>query len=226
MAIDYQAEKPIIHYEKTVVLNTDRNNYIQLIKQQAFDFMDELEGWCTKGKASVLIDLVFMLQPKIIVEIGVWGGKSLIPMAHALKKLNNGKAYGIDPWNSQESAAGMDGINYEWWSRVDHTKILKGLEEKIIKFSLTKQIELVQATSESAPPIENIDILHIDGNHSEKASTLDVQKWVPLVNRGGIIIFDDITWGTNRAAVEWLDNNCIRFVEFRETNDWAIWIKN
>ncbi len=212
------------HYE-SVVLKKDRNELVQQVKNQAFAYMDKLEGWCTKNKASLLIDLIFMLKPQTVVEIGVFGGKSLVPMAYALKVVGTGKAFGIDPWDSIESTEGMDGINREWWSQVDHQKILQNLQVNIAKFKLENQIELIRSTSEDAPPIPNIDILHIDGNHSEKASTLDVNKWVPLVRTGGIIIFDDMTWGTNGNAVKWLDENCIQLVSFHEDNDWGIWIK-
>lgn len=206
-------------------LKKDTHSTISQTKLEAFNFMSQLEGWCTKNKASILIDIIFMLKPKIIVEIGVWGGKSLIPMAHALKISERGKIYGIDPWSNLASSEGMEGVNHDWWSTVDHEAILSHLQSKINEFDLQEQIELIRTTSELAPPIPNIDILHIDGNHSEKASMIDVQKWVPLVKKGGVIIFDDVTWGTNILAVEWLDKNCTKLTEFCETNDWAIWIK-
>lgn len=216
---------PASHYEYVVLQDLNRNSIIQQAKINVFGYMDQLEGWCSKNKAAILMDLVFMLEPSTVVEIGVFGGKSLIPMAAALKVAGKGKIYGIDPWDSKASAEGMEGVNYEWWSKLDHGNILRYLQTKIVDFALEKQIELIVATSEQAPPIPNIDFLHIDGNHSEKAANLDVIKWVPLVRRGGLIIFDDVTWGTNRSAVEWLDKNCTRLAEFHENCDWAVWIK-
>lgn len=221
---DSHINQPAYQCEVTT-LNKYTNDLIYKVKQDAFDYMDQLEGWCSKSKASVLIDLIFMTNPQTVVEIGVWGGRSLIPMAHALKTKDKGTAYGIDPWDSLESADGMDGVNYEWWSSIDHKKILRDLEKKIIEFNLQNQVVLIKTTSQLAPIIPDIDILHIDGNHSEKASIIDVNKWVPLVRKGGIIIFDDVTWGTNVKAVQWLDENCIKLAEFHEDNDWAVWIK-
>jgi len=218
-------DMPISHYE-SVVLQGDRNYIQQEVKQNAFKYMSQLEGWCSCNKAAILMDLTFMLEPKTVVEIGVFGGKSLIPMAAALKSVGTGKIFGIDPWDAQESAAGMDGANLDWWSHVDHEKIYQGLKAKIGEFGLEGHIALVRSTSELAPEIPEIDILHIDGNHSEKAAYLDVNKWVPFVKRGGLIIFDDVTWGTNRSAVEWLDEHCVKIVEYHEYNDWGIWIKS
>lgn len=220
-----QSNQPISHYE-SIVLTKETNALIQLVKRQAFNYMDQLEGWCTKSKAAILIDLIFMLEPQTVVEIGVFGGKSLVPIAYALKITEGGFVYGIDPWDSRESADGMDGVNYDWWNSIDHGKILRGLQAKIVEFDLEDHIALIKSTSESAPLIYNIDILHIDGNHSEKASFLDVTKWIPMVRKGGVIILDDITWGTTTKAVNWLNENCIKLTEFHdEINDWGIWIK-
>lgn len=233
MLYDHQPAntQPASHYESTF-LKSDSTSFIYQAKQNAFLYMSQLEGWCSKSKASVLIDFVFAMKPNVIVEIGVWGGKSLVPMGYILKVNKQGKAYGIDPWNPIASIEGMDGVNYDWWKKVDHLKILHDLQARILLYDLNDQIELIQATSQDAPIIENIDILHIDGNHSEAASVLDFYKWVPLVRKGGIILFDDITWtneqGSNRKAVELLDEQCIRLFTFHDefnATDWAVWVK-
>jgi predicted O-methyltransferase YrrM len=223
--MDYYYEiQPISHLESVETSLTELVEK-EKTKQLAFQAMSELEGWCTEYKASVLIDLVYGAKAKTLVEIGVWGGKSLVPMAFALKSLNAGKIYGIDPWSSLESAEGMQDAHKEWWSAVNHEIIYQGLVQKISKFALGPYIELVRCTSESAPAIAEIDILHIDGNHSEKTSLYDVGKWVPLVKSGGLIVFDDTTWGTTNKAVDWLNANCIKLADFHEDNDWGIWVK-
>lgn len=211
------------HYEYVVERPTPRS--LERAKQQALKSLYELEGWCSPYKASLMMELVFMMKPEKVVEIGVFGGKSLVPIAFALKEAGTGIVYGIDPWSSSASAEGMEGANHDWWSNTDHEAILRGLKQKIKKFKLQNQVVLIRKTSEDADIIEDIDILHIDGNHSEKASYLDVTKWVPLVRSGGFIIFDDITWATTGKAVEWLDENCIKITEITGDNVWGIWVK-
>lgn len=211
------------HFEQMVKFN--HPDAITRVKYEALAAMSTLEGWCSHNKAALLIDLILMTDPQVVVEIGVWGGKSLIPMAYALRENGSGKIYGIDPWSSHESIQGMEGVNKEWWGSINHQKILDGLNQKIIQFGLKNQIELIRKTSVQAEPIYDIGLLHIDGNHSEECSYLDVMKWVPLVKRGGIIIFDDVNWGTTGKAVQWLDENCIRFAEVRGENIWGVWIK-
>lgn len=224
MDFDYRSVPAQAQFEY-IIETADQTENVAKMKKIALQSMNELEGWCSKYKASVLIDLILMLKPQIIVEIGVFGGKSLIPMAYALKENGMGAVYGIDPWDSAKSIEGMDGANKEYWNKVDHDAILQGLKRKIKKFNLVDQIELIRRTSEDAPLLYNIDILHIDGNHSDVTSLFDVNKWVPLMNKGGLIIFDDINWASTKTAVKWLDDNCIKMAEFKGDNMWGIWIK-
>ncbi len=219
---NYEQSKNQSHYEYVI---HDALCGKEKVKQLSFRAMDVLEGWCTKKKASVLIDLVLMAQPETIVEIGVFGGKSLIPMAYALKENGRGKIYGIDPWEKEYSVVGWDDANKEWWENVDHEAILFGLQEKIEDFKLQNQIQLIRTTSELAQPIPNIDILHIDGNHSEETSVFDVTKWVPLVKRGGFIIFDDEDWNSTKKAQSLMEEYCVRLGEFKDNNVFGIWMK-
>lgn len=224
--IPYDNTQSVSHFEYVIEYQDSA-----AIKRQAFAHMDELLGWCSHEKAAVLIDLVLKCKPETVLEIGVFGGKSLVPMAYALKVNKKGKIFGIDPWDSQASIEGLIGDDHKlYWSRIDHESIMVDLMNKIARFALTEQIELLKTTSEAAAPIHNIDILHIDGNHSDVTSYLDVTKWVPYVRPGGWIIFDDINWnddGNNLTvrAVDWLNENCIKFAEFSDTCVWGLWIK-
>lgn len=224
--IQDQHAKPASHYEYVIQKQTPG-----IVKQQAHMYMRQLEGWCSEQKASLLVELILKDRPEKIVEIGVFGGKSLIPMACALRANGQGKIYGIDPWDSQASIEGVQNdANKSWWGSLDHGKIKLGLITKIAQFGLDQQIELIQSTSADASPIYDIDILHIDGNHSEPTSYFDVTKWVPFVKQGGWIIFDDMSWSENGVnttghAVAWLNANCIKFAEFSDSCQWGIWIK-
>ncbi len=218
---------PVSHYEYAI---PHQPQNVQL-KRQSFAYMSQLEGWCSEDKAAVLIDLVVKYKPQVIVEIGVWGGKSLVPMANALRANGSGKIYGIDPWDNQESIKEiMSEENLEFWNRADHSSILDRLNKWIRRYGLKEQIDLLRCTSEQAPLIYSIDMLHIDGNHSEKTSFFDVTKWAPLVKSGGFIIFDDINWCENGTlttsrAVQWLDEQCIRVGEFTDSCVWGVWVK-
>lgn len=215
--------KPVSQYEQ--IINTTQ------IKAEAIGMMSNCDGWCSAQKGVYLVDLVLKSKPECIVEIGVYGGKSLIPMARALKANKIGVAYGIDPWDPIESVKEtMEEANRNFWQSVDHQLIKQRLIENICKFGLQEQIVLLQTTSEEANPIPEIGLLHIDGNHSEKTSYHDVTKWVPFVKKGGYIILDDMTWYekgnfTTAKAAQWLDENCDKFAEFTDGCKWGVWVK-
>ena len=115
--ISHEYTPPRSHFEYTIRKNclpaaksVVSQEPVALSKQKALESMSQCTGWCSIAKGEFLVDLVLKHQPKVIVEIGVWGGRSLIPMASALKSLGEGIAYGIDPWDSLESAIWRDDI--------------------------------------------------------------------------------------------------------------------
>lgn len=225
------------HYEHVQVQEVSQATLTKQLqaKQEALKVMDTLEGWCSKQKAAVLMDLIYYLGLKksslTAVEIGVWGGKSLIPVAMGLRANGIGKIYGIDPWSQEASVVGMDGVNAHWWGQVDHEIIYRGLVQKIKQLGLGSYVELVKCTSKEAAEVSNIDFLHIDGNHSEESAYFDVTKWAPLVVSGGVIVLDDINW-TQRGRAEmektvaYIDSIGTPIVEFKGDCIWGIWIKN
>lgn len=219
------------HYEEIAPVPSEEQIRVGCLKQQVFEWMTQLHGWCAPEKASFLIDIVMRTKPKVVVEIGVWGGKSLIPMARALKENNGGIIYGIDPWLSSESVQWItEEANRNFWDHANHEWVYQHLLEKLTLFDLHNQVRIIRATSEAAPLIYGIDVLHIDGNHSDHTSYFDVTKWVPLMNSGGWIIFDDMKWFeqgvfTTARAGQWLDANCYKLAEFNDICTWGVWIK-
>lgn len=229
-AIHDEIFKTPTHFE--YVIGLDKREFPTQVKRQAFAMMNHLEGWCSFEKAAVLIDIILKSKPSTIVEIGVYGGKSLIPMAYALEVNGKGTIFGIDPWDRVESLKGINNSSseYFWGTYVDYRAVLQNLKLKISEFHLDHRIDLIKSSSIDAPIIEDIDILHIDGNHSDEASFADVTKWTPLVRKGGIIILDDITWYENNAytqarSIDNLNLHCAKIAEFSGSNVWGIWRK-
>jgi predicted O-methyltransferase YrrM len=178
-----------------------------------FSKISNLEGWCTLDKSKKLYDLIKKTNPKNVVEIGVFGGKSLLSQAFALKDNNNGIIHGIDSWKYNDCIDGMtdsDAIN--WWKTLDYEKIYNGCVNAIISNGLENYVNLHRMTSEEYSNIINyeIDILHIDGNHEEESSCKDVELYLPRVKKGGYVWFDDANWHQTQKAINLLQNkfNC------------------
>jgi len=151
-----------------------------------------ITGWCTVPKALDLVAAVVTLRPKTVVELGVWGGRSFIPMAMACKHLEAGKCIGIDPWKADASCEGYDAANVAWWSKQDHDKILQDFSRHIQRLSLEKFVDIQRKKSDDAEVPDVIDLLHIDGLHTYEAVRHDYETWLPKLSANGLVMFHDI----------------------------------
>ncbi len=178
------------------------------LKQLITDSVPKMEGWCSEEKAIAMAELVLESFPKVVVEIGVFGGRSLVPQAMALREMGTGVVYGIDPWQVEAATEGDNGEeNNKWWKEnMKLNDIHQLCMTEIWKHKLDPHCIVIRACSQHCVGLfRKIDILHIDGNHSELTSCRDVQLYGPKVRKGGFIWFDDTDWSTTKAAVKLME---------------------
>jgi predicted O-methyltransferase YrrM len=159
-----------------------------------------LEGWATQEKGYALAATAFALRPRVAVEIGVWAGRSLFPVALALQEIGAGRILAIDPWQSQASVEGYSSENKIWWETVaNHDHAFNQFNETSKALYLQHFIEIHRQRSDDAkvPPV--IDLLHIDGQHTEQARK-DVARFGSKVRVGGIVFMDDLSWKNEGRA--------------------------
>lgn len=190
-----------------------------------------LTGWCSWQKAQALASAVIALRPKVVVEIGVWGGKSLIPMAIAQNTIvEGGKCYAIDPWKADESTLGqLNPVDREWWGDQGKHEYAYGEFTKWRRIAqLEEVIEILRMPSDEAPVPPDIGILSLDGNHGEQAMR-DIQKFAPSVRLGGVAFLDDLQWTggavlKSAALIESFGFERLYVVDDQETqNQWGAW---
>ncbi len=171
-----------------------------------YQFCSTAEGrWAPIERLIDTATRIINLKPYVVVEIGVFAGRSLIPQALALKEVGKGRIYGIDPWKAEYAVEGEEGESAKWWGQdVDleamHQLTMKG----IWKYQLDEQAVIIRSASQECCGLfqpASIDMLFIDGNHSEVASSRDVRNYFPLVKTGGLIMFDDANWPSTQEAV-------------------------
>lgn len=152
-----------------------------------------IEGWCPLAKAFDLAVSAVVLRAKLSVEIGVYGGASLIPVAMACGALGRGRVVAIDPWNAAESKKGYVAENEAWWGQVDHEKIYQGFVGHLRRLGLEDIVTVRRSPSDEVEPPQGIDLLSVDGQHTEQAIR-DVGRYAPKVRIGGMVIMDDLGW--------------------------------
>lgn len=203
-------------------------NRLKDIQSQSF-FYDSGEG-DPLSKCYIMAYLASFFKLKNYVEIGVYKGRSLFPIAQAFKD-NEGKAYGIDPYLPGETKE----YNLDKTLKVLANKFLKGIDFETMynqvltyteEFKLSKVIEIIRKTSTEAAPYFKaikIDMLHINGNHDFESVQADINNYSPLIREGGIIVFDCINLDSVRRCYDKYKND---YIILLETNDFGILMKN
>ncbi len=171
--------------------------------QTISQFQPRLPGWCTLEKSRTLAALVVALRPEVTVEIGVFGGSSLIPLALAHKAVNGGIVIGIDPWDTSIAVQVQPTTaDKEWWASQNMNQIYEGFMREIKGHHLEKFTQIIRKPSAAVTPPNRIDLFHCDGGHDATAIQ-DVLRFAPRVRLGGIIVMDDLNAfgdSTNIAA--------------------------
>ncbi len=180
-----------------------------------------LDGWCSREKALIIARTVLRERPEICVEIGIFGGRSLVPCAAALRHIGSGVIYGIEAWNPDTAVENATtDANDDWWSKFDFSKIKSDFYRFVSATSLVPHVRLIEAPSGRASGLfDRIDYLHIDGSHSTINAAEDVILYARKVRSGGIIVFDDVNWNSTAPARELLDALCtpVTFLKDPET---------
>jgi len=186
-----------------------------------------LEGWCDFSKATILSELTHEVEKEkgkcIALEIGVYGGRSLVALGWNLKPPSH--VFGVDPYTVEASLESeKDKKNIDWWKQLDHEKIkqgaFEGIREKQDVISL-----LVMKSREACELFEDdcFDVIHQDGNHSEDISCEEVEMWSDKLRDGGWWIMDDVNWQSTTKAQHLLVSK--GFVEIEHHGGWAVYQK-
>lgn len=197
------------------------NEYINKV----YDSVRHLGDWFRIEKCNQIANFINKNKPKTCVEIGVFRGHSAIATAELLKRVESGVLYAVDPWSTEATQEGTnDSANDEWWASLDMNAIKAEFVNEINIRGLDHFVKAVQMKGEDFAKIfdKKVDLLHIDGNHSEEKSCLDVELWMPKLNENGMIIMDDINWRTTKRAQELIEESAQKIYQ---TDTFAVYIK-
>lgn len=146
------------------------------------EYKEFLQTKCTTAWTDHCIfaaELVKLLEPEIIVDLGVDEGYSTFSFA----AYNVGKVYGIDAFLGDP----MVGLK-QTYNKVNHIS-----KEIKLKFGINN-IDFIQGLFDDVAKDWNkeIDILHIDGFHTLEAVENDYNKWSKFCHNNSIILFHDV----------------------------------
>lgn len=189
------------------------------------EIVPKLPGWCSVSKAVTLASSIVALRPEIIVEIGVYGGRSLIPMAMACAAVNKGTIVAIDSWSPVASVEGQPTEHVNWWGKLDHESIMNGFLSQLESLRLKSFVNVVRKKSDDVTPPKQISLASIDGNHGPQA-VRDVKRYAANIRTGGLCFMDDLNWSGGHVSEACSELLKLGFVELhrvhKDSEDWAI----
>lgn len=128
-------------------------------------------------------DLVAEMKPRLLVELGVDRGESYFAFCQAAAENQTGtRCFGVDTWRGDQHAGGYDETTFAQVSA--HNR------ENYETFSTLVRSSFDEARERFAA--ESIDVLHLDGLHTEAAVRHDVEAWLPKIRPGGILLLHDV----------------------------------
>ncbi len=137
-------------------------------------------------------DLVAQLRPKILVELGTDRGESYFCFCQAAAEQQTGtRCYAIDTWQGDTHAGGYDETTYR---QVDEHN-----RQQYHGFSTLVRASFDEALARFAD--DSIDLLHIDGLHTEEAVRHDLERWLPKLRSGGVLLMHDVLVRRNGFGV-------------------------
>lgn len=146
-----------------------------------------INGRICHHRIRILYALTEKYKLENYLEIGVHNGSS---MSYVLQSKYNKKCIGIDPFENLLT----NDPNMEHYQKLDKITMLKTSENLNNNNKYNAEIKLIQDYSNNVKltNINNIDLLFLDGDHNYKAVKEDFYKFMPLVKKGGYIVFDDL----------------------------------
>jgi predicted O-methyltransferase YrrM len=139
--------------------------------------------WSYLDILNVLMACSELIQPRVYLEIGVRRGRSIAMVASAASKAD---LYGFDLWVA--NYAGIENPGPEF------------VESEVRKVGASGRIEFVTGNShETLPnffakyPDLELDLVTVDGDHSDEGAREDLLSVLPKVARGGAVVFDDVS---------------------------------
>lgn len=150
---------------------------------------ESIPGWVTASELAEKFDHAYNLpEDALIVEIGVFLGRSTLVTAGARNMRGSGRVVAIDPFD-----ASGDEFSVPVYQQIERG-LKRSLKEQFLDNIRSARLESYVVpcvgTAESAVESqkEKIDMLILDGDQSPQGARSAYDAWIPFLKSGGILV--------------------------------------
>lgn len=173
-------------------------------KRSNFDYtFDNCCGCCAQEDAYILQQLVKVIKPNNILEIGCYVGWSTLNLA----KHCTGKVTAIDTFSEGKN---RELIKKEFWSNLENNKITN--------------VTLIDLSEQELKP-EKYSLIFVDVYHLEDKPIKDVELAVSCLDEKGYIVIHDSWMPSVKVACDWLDALGFKSYTFKVDSELKIYTK-
>lgn len=213
------------------------NKLLSEIKQALAKVPIDFGGGCSVRKAYVMGWLIQRFRFARSLDIGVYRGRSLFPQAVAHRLAGTGVAFGVDPWSAAEADESDHAVLREeikaFVANTDFEALYQSVLRNIDELGLAGHTRIRRLTSADAAMTfaaegTTFGLIHIDGNHDTEPVLRDLRAYMPLLEPGGFLVMDDVSWPSVAPAVREAESQAqllMRRVSPDKTDDYAVFRK-
>lgn len=137
-------------------------------------------------------DVIALLRPATFVELGTDQGESYFAFCQSVAENDTGtRCFAVDTWRGDEHAGQYDETTFAQVTA--HNRAHYERFSTLLRNTFDTALEKF--------PDASIDLLHLDGLHSEEAVRHDVENWLPKLRPGGLLLMHDVAVRTRGFGV-------------------------
>jgi hypothetical protein len=129
-------------------------------------------------------DLVALMRPRVFVELGTDRGESYFTFCQSTaENKTETHCFAVDTWRGDLQAGEYDETTFKQVAA--HNRAYYESFSMLMRCTFDAALEKFRS--------ESVDLLHLDGLHSEEAVRHDLGGWLPKLRPGGFLLLHDVT---------------------------------
>jgi glycosyltransferase involved in cell wall biosynthesis/predicted O-methyltransferase YrrM len=170
----------------------------------------DLQGW---NSQHAFLREAITNRPRVVVEVGVWKGASVIFMASLLREMAaDGVVIAVDTY----LGSWEHWLNLEWRAALEldagYPTLFRTFQRNVVAAGVADYVVPLPLDSANAASLLDrtrisADVIHIDAAHDYGSVLADLKAWWPRLLPGGVLIADDYDedgkyWPSVKKAVD------------------------